>query len=128
MSGRWRQSSLSGAIAPIEEERRRRLSDDTVELRGRPFIRMISVTRAHGFARISASGASSWGQFFCSSAHGFKGSPECRARRAMIQEGRYRDLRAVAHRRDHSSGAATIADRAFLGKGVEKVGRTGSKP
>jgi hypothetical protein len=53
----------------------------------------------------------------------------------MIQEWRYRDLRAVVHRRglfrlhrEHSSGAATIADRAFLGKGVEKVRRTGSKP
>jgi hypothetical protein len=53
----------------------------------------------------------------------------------MIQEWRYCDLRAVAHRRglfrlhrEHSSGAATIADRAFLGKGVEKVRRTGLKP
>jgi hypothetical protein len=53
----------------------------------------------------------------------------------MTQEWRSRDLRAVAHRRrlfrlhrEHSSGAATIADCAFLGKGVEKVRRTGSKP
>ena len=53
----------------------------------------------------------------------------------MISRGRYSDLRAVAHRRglfrlhrEHSSGAATIADRAFLGKGVEKIRRAGSKP
>jgi hypothetical protein len=39
----------------------RRWSDDTVELRGRPFIPMISVERVARFRRISASGASSWG-------------------------------------------------------------------
>ena len=51
----------------------------------------------------------------------------------MIQE--WRCLRTVAYHRglfrlhrEHSSGAATIADRAFLGKGVEKVRRAGSKP
>ena len=117
----------------------RRLSDDTVELRGRPFIRMISVKRAHGFAR-----QRQWrlimGQFLLLTRPWLQRLARMpHAARdeelPMIQEWCYRDLRAVAHRRglyrlhrEHSSGAATIADRAFLGKGVEKVRRTGSKP